>query len=43
MVCFHAAHYLAFFRRILIKFDYLEVDYKTLDADFKEMNSEITP
>ena len=43
MVCFHAAHYLAFFRRILIKFDYLEADYKTLDADLREMNSEITP
>ena len=42
MVCFHAAHYLAFFRRILIKFDYLEADYKTLDADLREMNSEIT-
>ena len=32
MVCFQAAHYLAFFRRILIKFDHLEADY-----------SEITP
>ena len=43
MVCFQAAHYLAFFRRILIKFDHLEADYKTLDADLREMRSEITP
>ena len=30
MICFQAAHYLAFFRRILIKYDYLEADYETL-------------
>lgn len=30
MICFQAAHYLAFFRRILIKYDYLETDYSTV-------------
>ena len=42
MVCFQVAHYLAFFRRILIKLDYLEADYKTFGADLREMDSEIT-
>jgi hypothetical protein len=42
MICFQAAHYLAFFRRILIKYDYLEADYETLQKDLQEMSKEIT-
>jgi hypothetical protein len=30
MICFQAAHYFAFFRRIHIKFDYLDADYRSL-------------
>lgn len=42
MICFQTAHYLAFFRRILIKYDYLDADYKTIQSDLAEMNREIT-
>ena len=42
MICFQAAHYMAFFRRIMIKYDYLETDYRTVNSDLAEMNREIT-
>jgi hypothetical protein len=43
MICFQAAHYLAFFRRVLIKYDYLDIQYNTASRDLQEMDREITP
>ena len=36
------AHYLAFFRRMLIKWDYLPLDPSKIDKDLQEMEREIT-
>ena len=42
MICYQGAHYIAFFRRLLIKLDYLACDPTTVSQDLKTMESEIT-
>jgi hypothetical protein len=37
LICYMGAHYLAFFRRILIKYDYLPLDPNNLSRDLREM------
>ncbi len=42
MICYQDAHYIAFFRRMLIKLDYLAGNPDTVRSDIKKMESEIT-
>lgn len=42
MTCFQGAHYISFFKRILMKFDYLHCNPNTLSSDLNKMKNEIT-
>jgi hypothetical protein len=43
IVCFQSAHYLAFFRKIFMKMEYLGADYQSLDQSLNQMKSEVGP
>ncbi len=42
MICFQAAHYLSFFRRMAMKFEYLDIDYNTQEQDIRALQNEVT-
>jgi hypothetical protein len=42
MICFQGAHYIAYFRRILIKFDFQEINFNQTKKDLSALNAEIT-
>jgi len=43
MIVYQGAHYYAFFRRILIKYDFQEINFRHQRTDLKELDGEIKP
>lgn len=43
MIVYQGAHYLAFFRRMLIKLDFQEINFSQQRADLAELAGELRP